>query len=92
MDDDLDEQFEVIDGLPVVAEVRVLAAARPPGAVLAQAAAVAATGFVAGIATAAMLGRRRQRQLARPPLGAGPLRAVSRRTYLVEVHLLDGRV
>jgi phage tail tape-measure protein len=88
------DEFEVVDGLPVlVEEVRVLEPARPPGAAaLAQAAAVAATGFVAGVATAAVLGRRRARRLGRPASApAGRLEVVSSRTYLVDVHVLERR-
>jgi hypothetical protein len=87
-------EIEVIDR-PVV-----LARSRPPvvrvvphPAALVQTAAVAATGFVAGVATAAVLGRRRQRRLAEPAAGVqgATLRAVSHRTYLVDVHLLERR-
>ncbi len=72
----------------------------PAGVALAQTAAVAATGFVAGVATAAVLGRRRQRRLPAPripslpgppapSLPVGTPRAVSRRTYLVDVQLIE---
>jgi hypothetical protein len=71
----------------------------PAGVALAQTAAVAATGFVAGVATAAVLGRRRQRRLqgsanAGLPDGASvpaAYQAVSHRAYLVDVHLLERR-
>ncbi len=102
---DEDAEDEAITEVEVIDRSLVLAADRPPvvryapqGVALAQTAAVAATGFVAGIATAAVLGRRRQRRLpgpaaaprspaALPPLG--PQRAVSRRTYLVDVQLIE---
>jgi hypothetical protein len=92
-------EVEVLDGSLVLANQRppIARAVPPPGAALVQTAAVAATGFVAGVATAAVLGRRRQRRLSAPasPAGreapAGPLRAVSHRTYLVDVHLLERR-
>ncbi len=85
---------EVLDALPVRVEVRPLQPARPPaGVALAQTAAVAATGFFAGVATAAVLGRRRQRRLGRPAPArpAGTLEVVSSRTYLVDVHVLERR-
>ncbi len=96
LDDDYEpvEAFEVVDGLPVLVEVRPLEPARPPAAVaLAQTAAVAATGFMAGVATAAVLGRRRQRRLGRPAAGrpAGSLEVVASRSYLVDVHVLERR-
>ena len=91
-------EVEVIDGTLVLGRSRSqLVRVVPQGAALAQTAAVAATGFVAGVATAAVLGRRRQRRLAgpvanEPAAGAGgTLRPVSRRTYLVDVHLLERR-
>jgi hypothetical protein len=89
----------VADG-QLIAGPLVLAAARPPvvrpaphGVALVQTAAVAATGFVAGVATAAVLGRRRQRRLTGPAAASpsGGLHAVSHRTYLVDVHLLERR-
>ena len=97
------EVFEVLDAgaldradaLPVLAAAgRRLETTRPAAAVaLAQTAAVAATGFVAGVATAAVLGRRRQRRLARGPAApaVGSLQVVSSRSYLVDVHVLERR-
>jgi hypothetical protein len=91
------EEYEVVDALPVLAEARRVEPAQHPSTTavaLAQTAAVAATGFVAGIATAAVLGRRRQRRLAAPAAAsrpAGALQVASSRTYLVEVHLLERR-
>ncbi len=91
---------EVLDVLPVRVDVRPLEPARPPaGVALVQTAAVAATGFFAGVATAAVLGRRRQRRLGRPAPApapaparpAGRLEVVSSRTYLVDVHVLERR-
>ncbi|HEY5195396.1 MAG TPA: hypothetical protein VIJ51_00045 [Solirubrobacteraceae bacterium] len=87
-------EVEVIDGPLVLARARApVVRSAPHGPALVQTAAVAATGFVAGVATAAVLGRRRQRRLAAPgPTSAGePLRAVSHRTYLVDVRLLERR-
>jgi hypothetical protein len=99
----IDEGYEIVDALPVLAEIRpVELAPRPtPAVALVQTAAVAATGFVAGVATAAVLGRRRQRRLAAstparspgtaPARPAGRLEVVSSRTYLVDVHVLERR-
>lgn len=82
---------EVVDALPVLAEVYELE--QPPRAAAVQTAAVAATGFFAGVAATAMLGRHLQRQAGR----IGRARAVpvpdvpSTRTFLVTVHLLGRR-
>ncbi len=86
---------EPVDGLPVLAEVRPLTAAPPvfPGV---QAAAAAATGFVAGAATIALVRRRSSRKLARagrgvPRRAADALPVVASRTLIVDLHLLAGR-
>jgi hypothetical protein len=95
LEDDGELDVEEVDGLPVLADVRPLEPARPQtGAALAQTAAVAATGFVAGAATAAVLGRHLLgRRLARPRLGprAELLEVVATRSYLVNVHVLGRR-
>ncbi|HWK18104.1 MAG TPA: hypothetical protein VNR66_11680 [Solirubrobacteraceae bacterium] len=85
---------EVVDGLPVLAEVRAIEAA-PPSSVLpaVQAAAAAATGFVAGAATLAVVHRRRTRKAARRQRGLARrasevLPVIGSRTFLVDVHLL----
>ena len=88
------DAVEVLDAMPAIADVRRLEPAHPPAVVaLAQTAAVAATGFVAGIATAAMLGRRRQRRRGLPaakrPQAA--LEVASSRSYLVHVQALERR-
>ena len=84
---------EAVDGMPVLVDVRPAQPA-PPGPLPAvQAAAVAATGFVAGAATVALVKRHAARKLARahapvrrgaeglPGLGPG-------RTFLVHVHMI----
>jgi hypothetical protein len=84
---------ETVDGLPVLAEVRPLQRPAPVTVPAVQAAAVAATGFVAGAATLALIHRRGARKLARTQRAA-PRRAldlmpvVGTRTFLVDVHLL----
>lgn len=85
-------EVETVDGLPVLAEVRALAPA-PPGFPAVQAAAAAATGFIAGAATLALVRRHSARKLARahrsvPRRAADMLPIVGTRTFLVDVHLL----
>ena len=88
-----DEGEEEVDGLPVLAEVRPIERA-PEGVLPAvQAAAVAATGFVAGAATVALVMRRNARKVGRLPAPTrgngddGALPGV--RTFLVHVHVLS---
>jgi len=82
------EEGEVIDGLPVVSEPRVLEPVRVGQVPAVQAAALAATGFVAGAATVAVVSRRRSR-LPRRRRKAGALgQIVSSNSFLVDVHLL----
>ena len=81
------EEGEVVDGLPVVSEPRAIEPARAVVPAR-QAAALAATGFVAGAATAAVVSRRRSR-LPRRRRKGGPLgQIVSSNSFLVDVHLL----
>jgi hypothetical protein len=80
-----EDEGEVVDGLPVVSEPRVIEPTR--AAVPArQAAALAATGFVAGAATVAVVSRRRSRRLRRRRKALGQI--VSSSSFLVDVHLL----
>jgi hypothetical protein len=83
--DELEDEGEVVDGLPVVAEPRAVEAARPlvPAR---QAAALAATGFVAGAATAAIVQRRRIRGRRRKARNLGEI--VASNSFLVDVHLV----
>jgi hypothetical protein len=86
-----EDDGEVVDGLPVVAEVYEIEAV-PPGLVpVRQAAALAATGFVAGACTVAMVQHRRmrvgaRRRRRRKVSGLGEI--VSSNSFLVDVHLL----
>jgi hypothetical protein len=83
---------EEIDAVPVLADVRAIEPVRAaPLAV--QAAAVAATGFVAGAATVAVVrhhrikkAAKRQRRVQRQFANV-----VASRSFLVDVHLLGGR-
>jgi hypothetical protein len=83
-----EDEGEVVDGLPVVAETRAVEPARPlvPAR---QAAALAATGFVAGAATVAVVHRRRSRVTRRRGRKSGALgEIVASNSFLVDVHLL----
>lgn len=91
---DADEDVEEVDAVPVVAaHVRDVQPARSAMPVVAQAAAVAATGFAAGAVTAAVVRRHRVRKSARrrrketTRLGE----VVGSRSFLVDVHLLASR-
>jgi hypothetical protein len=98
-DDDLadayvaDPEAEVVDGLPVLAEVRTIERAGPASLPAVQAAAAAATGFVAGAATIALIKRRAGRKVARNGKG-GSRRATdllpiaASRSFLVDVHVI----
>jgi hypothetical protein len=84
---------ETVDGLPVLAEVRPIERAAPSQLPAVQAAAAAATGFVAGAATIALVKRHSARKLARaqrsaPRRAVDMLPVVGSRTFLVDVHLI----
>ncbi len=80
---------EVVDGLPVLAELRTIERASPALPAV-QAVAVAATGFVAGAATLALVRRHSARKLARVSARRAPggLPIVGTRSFLVDVHLI----
>jgi hypothetical protein len=86
-------EVEVVDGLPVLAEVRTIERVSSGALPAVQVAAVAATGFVAGAATVALVKRRSARKLARNGR-SGPRRAVdllpiaASRSFLVDVHVI----
>lgn len=86
-------EVEIVDGFPVLAEVRTVERAAPVALPAVQVAAVAATGFVAGAATVALVKRRAARKIARNGRG-GPRRAVdllpiaASRSFLVDVHVI----
>ena len=91
MDEDAErhdeEPAEVVDGEIVLASARTIEPARAAGPPLRQVAAVAATGFVAGAATAAVLGRHRARRRERAPAPAADafIRPVTSRRFVVYV-------
>jgi hypothetical protein len=89
----IDDEAEVVDGLPVVVEPsEVDERPAPVGAVVParQAAALAATGFVAGVTTAAVVrGARARRATRRKKKKGGALgEIVSSNSFLIDVHLL----
>jgi hypothetical protein len=84
---------ETVDGLPVLAQVRPIERASTASLPAVQAAAVAATGFVAGAATVVLVKRHTARKHARAGRNgsrraADLLPIVGSRTFLVDVHLL----
>jgi hypothetical protein len=98
------EQEEVVDGVLVVADVRALELVPSPRPPFVQVAAVAATGFMAGAATAAVLGRRFSRSPSaarrsppsalpepRPPRPGGGVEVLSSQRFLVDVYTLARR-
>jgi hypothetical protein len=91
-----DDVEEVVEGLPVLADVRAIERATATSLPAVQAAAAAATGFVAGAATVALVRRHHSRKLARasrsvPRRAAEVLPIVATRTFLVDIHLLAKR-
>ena len=91
---DISSEGEVVDGLPVPtgagAGPRAGAARRAPLVPAVQAAALAATGFVAGAATVAVVARRRaQPSRRRRKKGKGAIgEIVGSNSFLVDVHLV----
>ncbi|MGZ4272809.1 MAG: hypothetical protein ACXVRP_03505 [Solirubrobacteraceae bacterium] len=81
---------ETVEGMPVLSEVRAVATPSPVMLPAVQAAAVAATGFVAGAATLALVRRHSARKLARRPSrrALDTLPIVGSRSFLVDVHLI----
>jgi len=91
--DGADADVEVVDAYPVVAEVRTIERASPASLPAVQAAAAAATGFVAGAATVALVRRRAARKqaarlAARPRRAADLLPIAATRSFLVDVHVI----
>ena len=91
MSSEADNEYEVVDGYPVPAEpAPVPEPVRPAQVPAVQAAALAATGFVAGAATVAVVARRRSRVTRRRrKKGKGAIgEIVSSNSFLVDVHLV----
>jgi hypothetical protein len=89
-----DDEVEVVDGVPVPVAVppepsrtpEVLRTVQVPAV---QAAALAATSFVAGAATVAMMAHRRSRAARRRRRKKGPIgEIVGSNSFLVDVHLI----
>ncbi len=80
----------VVDALPVLAQSHSVEIQRAPAVVPArQAAALTATGFVAGVATAAVVSRRRRLSLRRGRRRSGPFGEIlASNSFLIDVHLL----
>jgi hypothetical protein len=87
----IDDEAPEVDALPVLAEATVIEPRREPAPVAIQAAVVAATSFAAGIATVAVVRSHPLRRLGRRRRRRDVGRVVASRTFLVDVHLLDGR-
>ena len=85
------DDAEVVDGVPVPAAppAGTVEPVRPAQVPAVQAAALAATGFVAGAATAAVVARRRGRLFGRRRRGRSAIgEIVSSNSFLVDVHLI----
>jgi hypothetical protein len=85
---------ETVEGLPVLAEVRAIEHFGPASLPAVQAAAMAATGFVAGAATLALVRRHQQRKAGRgrarlSSRAADALPILSSQRFLVDVHLIS---
>jgi hypothetical protein len=90
-EDASDIEGEVVDGLPVVTEPDEVEERREPAGLVParQAAALAATGFVAGVTTVAVVRGARARRAARKKRKGGALgEIVSSNSFLIDVHLL----
>jgi hypothetical protein len=86
-----DNEYEVVDGYPVpAAPAPMPESVRSAQVPAVQAAALAATGFVAGAATAAVVARRRSRvSRRRRKKGKGAIgEIVGSNSFLVDVHLV----
>jgi hypothetical protein len=88
--DDVEElqDGEVVDGLPVIAEATVVEGRAPSSVPAVQVAALAATGFMAGAATVAVVSRHRTKR-ALKKRKSGPFGEImSSSSFLIDVHLL----
>ncbi len=94
------EIVEEVDGVIVVEEVRSLPERRSVGQIVSSRGAMAATGFVAGAATAVVVAHRRARRAApraarraknRNGSSGTGLDIAATRSFLVDVHLLNKR-
>lgn len=84
----------MVDGVIVVGQARPLPERRTVGQMVTSRRAVAATGFVAGAATALAVAQRRGRRAAarsQRRSKTGRLDVAATRSFLVDVHLLNKR-
>lgn len=92
---EVDGVVEELDGAPALADpaTRAVTATRPVLPVIAQAAAVAATGFAAGAVTAAVVRAARSRRApkARRRTPQAGTQVVATRSFLIDVHVLAPR-
>jgi hypothetical protein len=82
------DEGEVVDGLPVIADPQVLQPRRRALVPVRQVAALAATGFVAGAATVAVVTRRRARVTRRRRKKLPVGKVVASNSFLIDVHLI----
>jgi hypothetical protein len=86
-----DDDAPEVDALPVLAEPTTIVSQREPAPVAMQAAVVAATSFVAGVATTAVVHshplRRMRMRRRRRDVG----RVLASRSFLVDVHVLGDK-
>ncbi len=83
---------ELVDGIPVLAEPRVVEAARPRSVLsplVVQSAAVAATSMVAGATAVALVRRGKSRRARRGRKVLAPVLVT--RSFLIDVHVLGDR-
>jgi hypothetical protein len=103
-EEDVPAQAEVVDGVVVVSSVRTIERTRESSPPFVQVAAVAATGFMAGAATAAVFGRRLSRNQARraslatsaeprplAPARSGSVEVLASQRFIVDVYTLARR-
>jgi hypothetical protein len=88
--DDVEElqDGEVVDGLPVITESGVVEERTPISVPAVQVAALAATGFVAGAATVAVVSRHRTKRAAKKRKSSPFGEIMSSSSFLIDVHLL----
>jgi hypothetical protein len=79
---------EVVDGLPVITESGVVEERASISVPAVQVAALAATGFVAGAATVAVVSRHRTKRAAKKRKSSPFGEIMSSSSFLIDVHLL----
>ena len=82
------QEAEVVDGLPVITDSGVVEERTQVSVPAVQVAALAATGFVAGAATVAVVSRHRTRRAAKKRKSSPFGEIMSSSSFLIDVHLL----